>query len=342
MHLEKWINIKDDFAKDDGTCDLLMGNGASIAIHQELSYSSLYKQACESELLNSKIQNLFKYFHTDNFEILLKLLLHAKLINESLKIKEDETAKAYQEIKQALVKTVVSVHPTHDLIKCYLSPMADFMKPFKRVFSLNYDLLVYWAMLTGNDKYGLWFKDGFTQENGSFDLDYQRLFKPYANVKGSTFVFYPHGSLFLATDLFGNEVKVCNSNSSYLIEAILDRWGDGSNKNDRIPLFVSEGSSPEKLMRIKRSSYLNRIYENELSNLEETLVIYGWSFDKQDKHILDSLTKKNLDSIAISVHKGKEWESKCNEIQQKLKKYKSLKNCKLKFFDAESNDCWIH
>jgi hypothetical protein len=338
LKLENWAQIKDDF-----TDSLLLGNGSSIALHKHLSYSSLYKQACDNSLLNPKIQSLFDYFHTDNFEVLLRLLLHAKLINKSLDIKESKTSEAYKQIKNTLVKTIADVHPLHQDVSSHLLKMADFMKNFSRVFSLNYDLLVYWSMLTGNDHYGQWFKDGFTGDDGSFDEDYKRLFQPYGEVKGATFVFYPHGSLFIATDLFGNELKVSSTEDKYLINTILSQWGDGNHNDNLIPLFVSEGKSLEKLQRIRRSGYLNRVYENELSNLSESLVVYGWSLDKQDKHILDALAKANLQSIAISIHKGKgDWETKCKENKTKLSKIRTLNKVKLRFFDAESTGCWIY
>ena len=94
--------------------------------------------------------------------------------------------------------------------------MAEFMKRFETVLSLNYDLLVYWAMLKGNDEYGNWFKDGFIDE-GRFDNDYEVLREPLG-AERATLVFYPHGNLILATDLIGDEVKLSRSGEKYVLD----------------------------------------------------------------------------------------------------------------------------
>ncbi|MDP2932232.1 MAG: DUF4917 family protein [Chloroflexota bacterium] len=337
--LHDWLDIKDVFGHN-----LLLGNGASIAVHPDLSYKSLYAQACESGALTSNVQELFKTFHTENFEVLLRLLLHAKLINEAFNIDDEgKIGQAYQQVKDALVKTVIDVHPKYDRVNYLLKPIADFMRSFKRVFCLNYDLLVYWAMLVGNDQYGTWFKDAFIEEDGSFKNDYGFLFSPHFTATGATVVFYPHGNLFLATDFFGNEVKLAGSDEERLLEKLLSQWGKGNQIEDYIPLFVSEGNTGEKLHRIRRSNYLDTVYDSELSTLEDSLVIYGWRIDKQDLHILDAIGKGKLAEIAISIYKKEnDWQSNCDEVEAKIRKNPGLKQCELVFFDAESEGCWIH
>lgn len=337
--IHKWEDIKDRF-----THNLLLGNGASIAVHGDLSYRSLYEKACKSGVLTKNLQELFKYFHTTNFEVLLRLLLHTKLINQALEVNDEgKTTDAYQEVKNALVTTVIDVHPKYDEVKPFLKPIARFMKSFIRVLCLNYDLLVYWAMLAGNDLYGKWFKDGFINNDGSFNNDYDFLYNPYYGVEGSTLVFYPHGSLFLATDFSGNEVKLYSSDEHYLLETISSQWGKGDQIKDYIPLFVSEGNTKQKLSRIRQSNYLDTVYDSELSMLDESLVIYGWSVGKQDAHILDALAKGTLKEIAISVYKeDDDWKSNCDGVEKTIRKKRNLRDCKIYFFDAESKGCWIY
>ena len=336
--ISDWEDIKDRF-----THNLLLGNGASIAIHTALSYDSLYKQACASGALTMALQKLFETFKTQNFEVLLRMLLHAKLINKALDVKdENKTTDAYQAVKEALVKTVIEVHPDNNRVKNYFQPIAVFMKNFKTIFCLNYDLLVYWAMLEGNDMYGQWFKDCFIN-NGAFRNDYSFLRSPYPPAEGSTLVFYPHGSLFLATDFFGDEMKLVRSGEEYLLNQILSQWGRGSEIENYIPLFVTEGNADEKLRRIRASNYLDTVYDDELSTLKDSLVIYGWSISKQDAHILEALARGNLGEIAISIYvKSGDWQSKCNDIEAQIRKYPNLRGCTLTFFNAESKGCWIY
>lgn len=55
------------------------------------------------------------------------------------------------------------MHPEYNLVSDYLPSMYQFLKEFDTVFSLNYDLLVYWTMTYGrlNIKDGHQFKDCF-------------------------------------------------------------------------------------------------------------------------------------------------------------------------------------
>jgi hypothetical protein len=54
----------------------------------------------------------------------------------------------------------------------FYPPIGEFLRRFSTVVSLNYDLIVYWAILVSNNKLGTWFKDCFV--NGQFDHDWER------------------------------------------------------------------------------------------------------------------------------------------------------------------------
>lgn len=87
MKLYDWAEIKEDFKQGN----LLLGNGASIAVDSRLSYNSLYTQVCKSEKLNAELLDMFRHFRTSNFEFILKLLLEASQVNEVLNIETDKT-----------------------------------------------------------------------------------------------------------------------------------------------------------------------------------------------------------------------------------------------------------
>ena len=147
MKLHDWSKIKGRF-KDN----LILGNGASIAIDRRLSYRSLYQRVCESGLLNDELLRMFQHFDTTNFEFILKLLLEASQVNEVLGIDDEKTRDYYYELRDALISTIRDIHPTHQSVENLLPQITDFLTGFKTILSLNYDLLVYWAMLVGNDK----------------------------------------------------------------------------------------------------------------------------------------------------------------------------------------------
>jgi hypothetical protein len=328
---------------------LLLGNGASRAVWRDFKYSSLYEEAKKAGRIDAGLTKLFSDFNTNDFEYILRLLSQAKRVNQILHIKDESTFELYRKLKKTLVDTIWDIHPKHDQVKNLLLPMAQFMKRFDTVLSLNYDLLVYWAMLEGNDKYGKWFKDGFIDE-GRFDNYYDNLHEPY-QAEGATLVFYPHGNLILATEFLGNEVKLSRSGEKYLLDRILDIW----ERRDYIPLFVSEGETEEKLQAIRRSNYLKTVYDREIDSSSESLVVYGWSFRNEDEHILRGIIHGGVDRIAVSVHSGSgNVQSFCETVkykiynmysildQNKKKGEKKRKRCQIRFFDSKSNGVWIN
>lgn len=164
--------------------------------------------------------------------------------------------------------------------------------------------------------------------------------QPYGTATGATLVFYPHGSIFLATMPFEGEVKVSCSEKDYLLDEVLSKW----KQEDYIPLFVGEGTSQGKLRSITRSAYLNTVYDSVLPTLEDSLVIYGWSMSEQDEHILAALERAHkLRKVAVSVNtKNSNWEARYYEMVEKLRQGMGTRRWQIAYFDAQSDGCWCH
>jgi len=333
MELYNWSDIRDKFRNS-----ILLGNGASIAISESLSYRSLYERVCESGRLNHEIIGMFEYFDTTNFEFIMKLLLEASRVNEVLRIDDDKTKGYYYEIRDSLINTIGDIHPTHESVEHLLPRIANFLRNFTKVLSLNYDLLVYWSIMEGNERLGCkWFKDGYV--GGVFDNDFgDYMYKPQPPAKGATLVFYPHGSLFFVTDIYGNEEKLSRSKDEILLDTILTRWKE----KDYVPLFVSEGDTTAKFQAITRSNYLSTVYDSVLKNINGSLVIYGWSASGQDDHIFNAIDHRDITDIAVSVHTGNpDWESYCGRIANRIASTHKLRDVNLYFFDSHCEGCWI-
>src|SRR5690606_36755148 len=129
-----------------------------------------------------------------------------------------------------------------------------FMKRFKMAVSLNYDLLVYWAMLLENTRHQNRFKDSFI--HGDVDSEWEMYLEPYGSAPRSTLVFYPHVNLALATDFNGSETKLTAGSFSNILDTAISNWQTGA----YTPLFVSEGTSKQKVSTIRRSHYLNTVH----------------------------------------------------------------------------------
>jgi hypothetical protein len=322
-----WGDIQERFK--DG---LLLGNGASMAVHAGFGYASLFKAACDLGHVEEEVKKVFDSFDTEDFELVLRRLWQAKLVNEALGIPLGRIGDAYQLVRTALIGTVRATHVTHADAKPHLEHIYPFLQKFKTVVSLNYDLILYWAAMLGNSNpsVGAWFKDAF--KHGEFREDWESVREPYKSAEGSTLYFYPHGNLVLARTAFATERKIAVVGSADLLEAILVRW-EGAGQPS--PIFVCEGTSEHKKSSIASSDYLRTVFREVIPQLGESLVVYGWSMSDQDAHIVAQLKRANIKRAAVSVRGDNQWFMQSAEEQ-----LNSIGIDEVLFFHSSSPGCW--
>lgn len=311
---------------------ILLGNGASIAVSPSFGYGSLLDHAQQAGLLADDVQQLFRFFGTSDFELILRLVWQASNVNRSLQIADNLTHQAYLNVRECLIRAVRGVHPAYDLVRGQLPSMYQFLKGFDTVLSLNYDLLVYWTMTYGlNVQDGHSFKDCFVG-NGMFDDAWWR-FRDLYREQTNTLVFYPHGSLALCRNVVEQEFKIHNAGEG-LLEAILEEW-----RSERVvPLFVSEGTMPQKVSSIQNSYYLSTVYREVLTSQRITLTLFGWGLGEHDRHLLRRMRGTGITRVAVSVFHGNQ--VYCNYAYQVIQD--DLGPVYVDFFDSESPGCWIH
>ena len=152
-------------------------------------------------------------------------------------------------------------------------------------------------------------------------------------------MFYPHGSLSVARDYIGGETKIAASTGATgdLLETITGRWSSGR----YVPVFVSEGTSKKKVAAIRRSHYLTNVYEEVLPTIGGSLVVYGWSFDERDQHVLDAISVSPPERMAVSVFTGQsdaDQQAFCHQVLKAVGL--SLAGTTVMFFDSQSTGCW--
>jgi hypothetical protein len=324
MPIHQWLEISKDFTEG-----LLLGNGASMAIHREFGYEGLFQAARDHGHITPAVAAVFDAFKVNDFELVLRRLWEATVVNKTLDIPAGRVEEAYIQVRTALIATVREVHISHDDVLEHLEPIYMFMKNFKTVISLNYDLIVYWAAMQSQEALGVWFKDCFL--NGSFADDWGRMRKPLGRAMGTTLFFYPHGNLALARGIDDEETKISGRGEEDLLTRVLDVWEQGK----KVPLFVCEGTSSHKEKSIKGSAYLRRVNQEVLPLIGDSLVIYGWGMAEQEQHILNSLKKSKCIRAAVSVYNGnKEYMRHAEEalVEAGLKE--------VVFFDSASPSCW--
>lgn len=325
--INSWAAIEQNYRSS-----ILLGNGASIAVHDGFMYRSLKARALELGTITDALANVFAFFGTEDFEFVLRILWHAQNVNAALGTHEIRTAKAYADVRRSLIETVRDIHPPAQDVGFPIEYISIFLKQFKHVFSLNYDLTTYWAMMAGQQRPdGHAFKDCFV--HGQFDNDWRRFSKPIGRQHACTTVFYPHGNLALFKDRVEQEGKISSAPGQNLLDTILEKWEAGL----YIPLFVSEGTSAQKARSIGSSNYLNTILRAILPTIEDSLVVYGWGFGEHDAHILKALSESNIERIAVSVYRQDQ--AYCDHVAAKIGHAFSGR-VTLEFFDAESEGCW--
>ena len=339
-----WHEIQADYRDT-----LIVGNGGSVAVDPCFRYTNLYQQGCEHGFIRPAAQQVFDQFAKNDrdFERVLYRLWQADYINQKFelaKIERDKVRNAYTDVRRALIDTVKDIHPDKAISDQQgLAHIGRFMAGFSTVFSLNYDLIVYWASLNARQANGWRFEDGFTIDKTRatdpklikqcFNASFPAELEP-----GVTRVFYPHGNLALYRTQGGEESKLMADNSDPL-SLITQYWRD----NDGQPLFVCEGSSESKIAAINSSRYLSHVYQHELPRPKDSMTIYGWSIGKQDRHILEQLALSPCRRAAVSVFAGNKTPKKIES--ERVHMEKMLNDAGIKevvFFDATSAGCWNH
>ncbi|WP_321386697.1 DUF4917 family protein [Alcaligenes phenolicus] len=301
--------------------NLLVGNGFSINIWEMFGYGTLYElaksDAVETPLSDKEIA-LFDHLGSSNFEDVLRILYHAKLVDEQLGCpQKEEINSLYVNTKNALASAVNYAHIPHTSISAL--EINNRLRPYKNVFSTNYDLIPYWSIMETDT----WrFKDYFWGEGNCFDiLD--------TDVNADrTKMHYLHGAIHLV-ELTDGKTKKLTANGLERLSDLFDL-----SHPEQFPLFISEGSSDWKLSRIKRNDYLRFCYE-KLGKINGGLVVLGHSLNKDyDQHIIDVVSDSDASRIAIGVwpHQDKE-----AIVSFKARLTQDLGSKELYFFNSETH-----
>ncbi len=253
---------------------LLLGNGFSIALKPDIfSYGSLFENADFSAA--PQIEALFKKLDTQDFEVAIKhlqdaakvLSVYQPTLKELLQKLENDAGA----IKGALVSAIAKRHPDrpYDIKKEQYVACRSFLRQFSHIYTLNYDVLLYWALMQDEvDDFNLLPDDGFRHPEADPDLPYVS----WQEAQSST-VHYLHGALHL----FDNGTEIIKYTWSKTDKAIVDQIRDALDE-DKYPLFVAEGSSDSKVERILHNAYLHkglRSFESSCGPLNNAIVIFG-------------------------------------------------------------------
>jgi hypothetical protein len=314
--LEDWNTLNSSI----GFPELLIGNGASLAVWRKFAYFSLFDEAqtTKNRPLSPTELSVFRALDTSNFEQVLSALKNSIRVNAALTINSSSPRHRYFAIKEALIHAVRSVHiPWSQMQASSLTRINHALSQYQTVYSGNYDLLNYWAVMQTPDA----FEDLFRGADSTFDLG------NHDRQGNATRMLYLHGGMHLVKN-FDGSTRILNSSESTLLASFaINHLGD-------IPLFVNEGSAEDKLKAIRSSDYLSFCY-SQLARPKESLCIFGHNLAKQDQHLVQALQHAGLKTLAISIYPHNPL-----FIAQQKQHYSSLfgeQGVALRFFDALSH-----
>jgi hypothetical protein len=156
---------------------LLVGNGFSIAWRREIfTYGALFERA-DFKNLSTRARSAFEALDTTDFEQVIRGLQTSAALAELFGVSSEvvqEMNEVAASLRELLVTTIATSHPDNPSVldESELSTCSRFLNHFNTVYSINYDLLLYWVgmHLLDNipmEKRRLAFDDGFrTPENG--------------------------------------------------------------------------------------------------------------------------------------------------------------------------------
>ena len=314
---------------------LILGNGFSIPVFAEKDFQGFYCNDTFNKLIN--IQNLFKALDTSDFEKVLSYLDKASIVAKAYG-KTDYIHELEQDsevVKEAFIKAITDNHPDIKKIGDHIdfgpNPI-DFLNYFDNIFTLNYDVILYWLTIYGS----LQKNDGFAlgKDLGS------NLFGPFQKNAYCT-IFNIHGGLHLFEGGGGNVNKVLKGNDG-IIENITTFIN-----NRELPVYVAEGDSASKLEKIKSNAYLTHCL-NTLTETTNDIFIFGHSADDNDEHIYKAaFTPKDKDSqnkhIFFGAYKPSDKDTRI--FKDKLAWYSKLyankdTNIEYTLFKSETAQVW--
>jgi Domain of unknown function (DUF4917) len=300
-------------------CSLLLGNGFSAPYS---SYKNLYEKA--DFAVGGGVRALFE--RLVNFEQVVKALEDASVVEaaygrkDQSKVFTDDAVR----VREGLVKAVKTAHPPYrDDIARVIPSCVEFLSSFGKVFTLNYDLLLYWVIL-GRQQ----FADGFglgTESNG-----FRGPFKTSARCN----IFHVHGGLHLFQTA-DYEIEKRLATAAGMIDAIAETISQG----DRFPVYVAEGTSSAKMSRINAVPYLKHCYQ-QLYDCSGALFIYGHSASDNDAHIYNTVFTSGIDHIYFCIYKP--GADSLAEMNAKLSYFQKSNRSRIgyTFVDAESAAAW--
>jgi len=285
-------------AKEERLVHALLGNGFSRACFDDIfSYDALFDRA-DFQSLSEHCQSAFDELKTTDFEEVIRALRVASIITSVYHPDKPGSsarmAADADQLREVLVNAIAGSHPDWpgEIDAESYAACKIFLANFERVYTLNYDLLLYWTFMQDEIEPDLQCDDGFRHaDDGEEEYVTWEVDQSYDQK-----VYYLHGALHLFDSGTQLQKYTWSRTGVRLIDQIR-----AALENSKFPLFVSEGTSEEKLTRIKHHGYLHRGIAS-IGSITGSLVIHGMSFGPNDNHVIRILERGRVSRVYVGLY----------------------------------------
>lgn len=280
-----------DALPDGVTPSILLGNGFSQAWNPEIfNYNNLLDRANFGER-DAAIREIFQRFETSDFEQVMNSLISAEIVGNAYGVNEgilEQIRNDQEKLKESLIDVISRSHPLRpsEIANPRFRIVREFLRGFQSIYTLNYDILLYWAINKTNREID---NHRYLGKTDGFD----------ANIWSqgrSQNLFFLHGGLHLF-DTRTSIKKHVYYRDDYV--GIVDQVKDNLDQG-KFPLFVSEPTHTKKLEKIEHNPYLNRCYQS-LKSLDGILYIHGHSMDENDMHIFQQVKSSRVSKVYVGI-----------------------------------------
>lgn len=339
------LSFEAALAKSHTKRHVLLGNGFSIALKPDIfTYTSLLENADFSSIPHG--QKIFAELATSDFEAAIDALTRAAKVltvykdvpNGLIDQLNDDAAK----VKDLLVSAIAKNHPDlpFEIKPEQYAACRKFLSNFDHIYTLNYDILLYWALMHDDvDELQLQPDDGFRHPEDNGDAPYVSWLEAHRPT-----VHFLHGALHLF-DAGSEIIKYTWSKTDI---PLLDQIRGALDEN-KFPLFVSEGASENKLEKILHNAYLHkalRSFQSNCCKLRPSLFIFGHSLAENDSHILKQISRGRIPQVFVSIHgdpessNNKDIENRAMAMIADRENSQSGAPLTIEFYDADSANVW--
>ena len=276
-----YSEVYDEISKGKSSCNLLIGNGFSIAFDDAFKIKEDGNGAVADEIIKMFINTDDK---ADNSQLLkINSYDYPRIMFWQVARKHPKSIEMIRESE---------VRNCFQFLKIYLKR--------GKVFTTNYDMLLPWAITIRSEITGaadskvksvdiLPYNDGFTL------LKDDRLYWKSSSKQN---IFYCHGAMGFREDNNGfSKSKYSMCSVAPIINSFLE------NEGHPFPPTVSGTSAKEKQNQIERSLYFSNCFD-VLHKIKGSLVILGLSFISNDDHIVKTIKEAQEASPELKVYYG--------------------------------------